>query len=94
MNDIIDNPKGKTWMIKHNTLSMIRSLFMGKVWKWNNYKVVIRETEDHNWVFGCLATKEDSKTGIKEEVILPLDFTINQFIQMMKDENILLERLG
>jgi len=93
MNEIIHNKKGKQWITRHNTISMLRSLFMGKVWKWNGYEIVIRQTVDDLWVFGCLAIKEDTTKNTKEEVILPVDMDLNQFMKIMSNENILFEQL-
>jgi len=92
MNEIIDSPKGKAWISRHNACSMFRQLFMGKIWDWKGYRVVIRQDVEGKWRFGCLATKTDTVKKTEEEVLLNLDMTINEFLGIMSNENILFEK--
>lgn len=93
MEEIIDSPKGKSWITRHNACSMLRQLFLGKIWDLNGKKLAIRQDASGIWKFGCIATKRNTTNDKIEDVLLNIDMTMNDFLGLMTNENILFEKL-
>jgi hypothetical protein len=79
--------RAKSWITKHNTISMIRQLFDGRKLKQEHRELVLRSDKEGNWTFGQI-----EKIG-EEEKITPVRMSINDFIELMSNENILYENV-